>query len=241
MKASETKYSILHFQFSISRKYHGWTPYHYCKNNPVNRLDPSGYADYITETATFSDGIQDNLKFVVSNNAVSQNSIYPDNGAAGPPILNYESLKATGTFAGTSKTWEKTTTDVVDNIGKANEGREDAAAVGITNDNKGVYSYGGQGIIESGHTNSSVASEKAINGVISQKAISSSITLIHSHGVGLELDPSNPKDYNAISQFKIQSGIVINSKKDVNIFGSTPGEKMTIPFKRFDDFMKSKK
>jgi RHS repeat-associated protein len=23
-------------------KYYGWTPYHYCRNNPINRLDPNG-------------------------------------------------------------------------------------------------------------------------------------------------------------------------------------------------------
>jgi RHS repeat-associated protein len=29
--------------------YYAWTPYHYCRNNPVNYLDPSGLADFIDE------------------------------------------------------------------------------------------------------------------------------------------------------------------------------------------------
>jgi RHS repeat-associated protein len=30
-------------------KYYGWTPYHYCRNNPLMAVDPSGFADYIND------------------------------------------------------------------------------------------------------------------------------------------------------------------------------------------------
>ena len=38
-------------QTSQCQKYYGWSPYVYCRNNPVIRIDPNGLTDYIYTSA----------------------------------------------------------------------------------------------------------------------------------------------------------------------------------------------
>ena len=50
-------------------KYYSWSPYHYCRNNPVWAVDPSGLADYYSSDGTRlgSDGNdEDNRKYITS-------------------------------------------------------------------------------------------------------------------------------------------------------------------------------
>ena len=59
-------------------KYIGWTPYHYCGNDPVSNVDPSGLADYYYHgddenhsLMHLSDGVDDGMVYATSLNAVN--------------------------------------------------------------------------------------------------------------------------------------------------------------------------
>lgn len=47
-------------------QYRSWTPYHYSRNNPIMRLDPSGFADYYDyDGHVGNDGVDDGERYAV--------------------------------------------------------------------------------------------------------------------------------------------------------------------------------
>ncbi len=53
---------------SVARRYakRGLTPTHFCSNNPINRIDPTGMSDFTTEEDKLGGGPPDWLKNILS-------------------------------------------------------------------------------------------------------------------------------------------------------------------------------
>ncbi|OGU56801.1 MAG: hypothetical protein A2X64_07480 [Ignavibacteria bacterium GWF2_33_9] len=236
------KYDYISGRFTSTdplwEKYYGYTPYHYTRNNPVLRLDVNGMADFLTETTQYSDGINDGLKFAVSNNVVNNSLISLPEGMSGPPSPNYEAMKINGHFVGTNETWEKTVEKLKNNIGIAHPYREDAAAIGISETGIGLFNYGGftNEIGSNNKVNCGKEVYNAIIGLIGKGGLFNT-TYMHTHGEGLMQVPTDPADYNAVSLFGVQSGMMI-SKKNVFIYGDSKSTEMKFHYKDFDQFMR---
>lgn len=60
----------------LAEKYYGWNAYVYCKNNPVNRIDPNGMEDYFNLNGDFIYHEGDNNdKYYVINTSLDEHEI----------------------------------------------------------------------------------------------------------------------------------------------------------------------
>jgi RHS repeat-associated protein len=84
-------------------EYLGLTPYHYSSNDPVNRLDPSGFADFIFSSEgdsqiggrVLNDGNDDGLLFASTETHIGFSLVNNlEEGQEGPLNLDYELLKS---------------------------------------------------------------------------------------------------------------------------------------------------